>query len=169
MTVSCNCQDYDGSGQIGNLREKSFDQIFSDKKAQFFRNMLFHGKMPISVCKSCVEVTPADRADPDRYLNRYQLPHYGIMVENTVMCNLRCLCCRRSELLAIRRRNRMSLDDVELVAQLILDNNIKSIAYFNLGEPFLSQSIHDEISIIRKYNPTLLVTCSTNGSQGYTF
>jgi uncharacterized Fe-S cluster-containing radical SAM superfamily protein len=163
MTVSCNCQDYDGSGHIGDLQVQSFVQVFSGEKAQSFRKMLLHGKLPVSVCKGCAELSPADSADPDRYLHGYRLPHYGIMVENTVACNLSCLCCRRSELLNIRKRTRMSLGDVELVAKLVLEHGIKTVSYFNLGEPFLSQSILDEIKIIRQYNPHLIITTSTNG------
>ena len=28
LTVSCNCQDYDGSGHLGDLRKNSFEEVF---------------------------------------------------------------------------------------------------------------------------------------------
>jgi uncharacterized Fe-S cluster-containing radical SAM superfamily protein len=163
MTVSCNCEDYDGSGHIGDLQEQSFAQVFSGEKAQSFRKMLLQGQLPVPWCKRCPERSAADSKDTDYYLHKYRLPHYGIMAENTALCNLRCLDCRRSELLNTRKRMRMSLGDVELVAKLVLEHDIRTISYFNLGEPFLSPSILDEIKIIRKYNPDLVIITSTNG------
>ena len=34
MTVSCNCQDFDGSGKLGDLTEKSLKMIMGDKNAR---------------------------------------------------------------------------------------------------------------------------------------
>jgi pyruvate-formate lyase-activating enzyme len=163
MTVSCNCRDYDGSGQIGDLHEQSFDQVFFGEKAQSFRETLLRGGLPVPVCKNCPELVLADSANPDKYLREYRVPHNGIMVENTVLCNLKCLSCRRSELLNTRKRTQMSLADVELVARILSEHHIFSVSYFNLGEPFFSPSILDEIKIIRNYNPKIHITTSTNG------
>lgn len=163
MTVSCNCQDFDASGHLGDLRENSFAQIFSGEKAQSFREKLLCGELPIAACKGCPELSPAVSKDQSRYLHGYRLPHFGIMVENSVLCNLSCLCCWRSKILDIRHRTCMSIEDVERVAKLILEHEIKAISYFNLGEPFLKPSILDEIKILRKYNPNLFIITSTNG------
>lgn len=40
MTVSCSCQDRDGSGFLGDLRANTFDQIFSGAIANRFRRKL---------------------------------------------------------------------------------------------------------------------------------
>jgi len=40
---------------------------------------------------------------------------------------------------------------------------LNSILYFGYGEPFLSPRIHEELSILRDYNPDALITSSTNG------
>src|SRR5262245_40122563 len=37
LTVSCNCQDYDGSGHLGNLEKNSFEEIYYGPVAQEFR------------------------------------------------------------------------------------------------------------------------------------
>jgi hypothetical protein len=37
MTVSCNCQDYDGSGQLGDLRSMTLAQVFAGPVARRFR------------------------------------------------------------------------------------------------------------------------------------
>src|SRR5215207_4996199 len=45
-TVSCNCQDYDGSGHIGDLAKNSFPEVFFGPVAQRFREQLGQGKLP---------------------------------------------------------------------------------------------------------------------------
>jgi len=44
LTVSCNCQDYDGSGHIGNLNKNSFKEVFFGPVARRFREELAKGK-----------------------------------------------------------------------------------------------------------------------------
>jgi len=91
------------------------------------------------------------------------------MVENTVQCNLKCINCQRKAILKTRKKLRMSLQDIEKVAQSIKSSNISVISFFNLGEPFLSDTIYEEISILKKYNPNTAIYVSTNGlhiSQG---
>jgi MoaA/NifB/PqqE/SkfB family radical SAM enzyme len=163
MTVSCNCVDINGAGQIGDLTKQTFYEIFTGPIAQGFRRSLAMGKLPIAVCKECVELQEIDGEEPERYLSDYHLPTEGIMVENTVACNLRCLCCQREQLLQTRKRLRMSLDDLKKIAGIIYDNKIKKISYFNLGEPFLSKTIFKEVSILKNSNPNLQLCTSTNG------
>jgi MoaA/NifB/PqqE/SkfB family radical SAM enzyme len=85
------------------------------------------------------------------------------MVENTVRCNLHCALCDRDTLLATRRSTSMSLEDAEVVAKSVAEYGISRVSYFNLGEPFLSPRIHEEIALLRKYNPGLMIITSTNG------
>ena len=53
LTVSCNCQDYDGSGHIGNLNKNSFKEVFFGPVARHFREELAKGKLPIMTCTRC--------------------------------------------------------------------------------------------------------------------
>src|ERR1700734_2696608 len=53
LTISCNCQDYDGTGHIGDLRKNSFEEIFFGPVAQKFRDDLAKGKIPITTCSRC--------------------------------------------------------------------------------------------------------------------
>src|ERR1035441_1571565 len=48
LTVSCNCQDYDGSGHLGDLNKNSFKDVFMGPVAQRFRDELANGKLPRS-------------------------------------------------------------------------------------------------------------------------
>ena len=46
LTVSCSCQDYDGSGHLGDLNKNSFPEVFFGPVAQRFREELAKGKLP---------------------------------------------------------------------------------------------------------------------------
>jgi hypothetical protein len=53
LTVSCTCQDYDGSGHLGDLNKNSFPEVFFGPVAQRFREQLAKGKLPIMTCARC--------------------------------------------------------------------------------------------------------------------
>lgn len=163
MTVACNCQDYDGSGHIGDLRTNTFEEIFRGGKAQQFRKSLARGEYPVPLCPHCPELRTVSKKDVKRYLANFDLPRKAIMVENTILCNLHCLFCDRTRAQKIRRQNRMSLQDMEQVAQTIRDVGIAEISFHNLGEPFLSDTFPREMDILRTYNPELRIYLSTNG------
>jgi MoaA/NifB/PqqE/SkfB family radical SAM enzyme len=88
----------------------------------------------------------------------------GIMVENTALCNLHCIACNRASIASIRRKTRMSLDDIRKVSSAIRENGIKKLFFFKYGEPFLSPTIYEELRLIREQNPHLLIVISTNGA-----
>lgn len=163
MTVSCNCVDVDGSGHIGDLAVQTLAEIFAGPTASRFRERLARGILPIRRCVTCRELRKVSRAEARRGLADYTTPKRGIMVENTVRCNLRCVNCRRREILATRSKLSLSLADMERVAVEIRDNRIGAISFFNLGEPFLSETIFEELAILRRHNPDTPIYISTNG------
>jgi len=163
MTVSCNCADIDGSGHIGDLSVNTLEEIFRGRTATKFRERLSRGIFPIGRCAVCRELMKTDRAAAKFFLSNYSTPKRGIMVENTVQCNLQCLNCQRKSILKTRKKLRMSLGDMEKVAQSIKSSNIGVISFFNLGEPFLSDTIYEELSILKKHNPDTAIYVSTNG------
>ncbi len=163
MTVSCNCRDYDGTGHIGDLRKQSLKEIFSGSTARRFRETLAAGRFPTRQCTQCWELRSAPRATAAAEVEQFHPPASGIMVENTVRCNLRCIGCAREEVTGTRTQMRMSLEDMEEVARNVQDCGIETVAFHNLGEPFLSPNIHQELSLLRKYSPKLRLVCSTNG------
>jgi MoaA/NifB/PqqE/SkfB family radical SAM enzyme len=164
LTVSCNCQDYDGSGQIGNLKENSLTEIFQGSTAEKFRAGLANRKFPLPTCVHCADLRLVPRQGINTLLSDYHVPHKGIMVENTALCNLRCLMCNREQL-AKTRNGKLSLppQDVDVIARLLKEHAIKSLIYFNLGEPFIPNDIYDQIKTIRAYNPDIRIVTSTNG------
>lgn len=164
MSISCNCQDYDGGGHLGSLVNNTFEEIFFGRIANNFRKKLARGQYPIPLCKNCMELRSATKIEASNLLKKARLPYRGIMVENTVLCNYNCLNCDRQSLMKIRAKLTMSIEDTKLVASILAKNKINSLCYFNLGEPFLDSFIYEKLSIIREYNPKIIIVISTNGS-----
>ena len=168
QTVSCNCQDYDGSGHIGDLNRSTFREVFFSPKANSFREQLAKGKLPIMSCtrcgdlarvpKSTVKTTPQVFAGPTP-----QLPRRGMLLENTVRCNIDCIGCDRESAARIRTNLQMDLPTISRMADLVSELKLEQLFYLNLGEPFLSPNIGKELPILREKNPNCRIVISTNG------
>ncbi|MBI3185478.1 MAG: radical SAM protein [Myxococcales bacterium] len=163
LTVSCNCQDYDGRGRLGSLREQTLEEVFSGPTAREFRQTLASGRLPLDVCARCPDLRVVARSDAERAVNHYSLPSKGLMLETSVDCNLNCISCARSTVVGLRGQRRMSLEDLERVSRFLGQLQVEQISFFNLGEPFLTSRVLEELRLIRAYNPTAFVDCSTNG------
>jgi uncharacterized Fe-S cluster-containing radical SAM superfamily protein len=163
MTVSCNCVDIDGSGHIGDMSVNTLEEIFDGKRASKFRKALSRGILPIGRCLQCPERCKTTRKEAKVFLSDYTTPKLGIMVENTVQCNLTCVNCRRSAILKTRKKYRLSLSDIDKISKNIKNCSINCIHFFNLGEPFLSDTIREEITILKQHNPEATLLVSTNG------
>lgn len=163
MTVSCSCQDVDGQGEIGDLRHQSFEEIFAGETAMRFRRTLAAGDLPLSICGRCQDLAVADPTEALSRITSYRMPRV-LMVENTSLCNLRCVSCGRERLANARGTTSLSLDDVGRIARLVKEHGIEVIVYHKLGEPFLSRRIGEELALIRSINPTVRIHLSTNGT-----
>lgn len=163
LTVSCNCQDYEGIGRIGDLHKNSFEEIFSGPVAQKFRDELAKGKMPIRTCARCGELKrlAARNAKPPEV----RLPHRGMLLENTVRCNVDCTGCARENAAGLRvnKQLQMPMTEMEKMADLVQRLRLKQLFYLNLGEPFLSPTIGQELPLLRQKNPDCRIVTSTNG------
>lgn len=203
LTVSCSCQDYDGSGHLGDLKKSSFEEVYFGPTARKFREELAKGRLPISTCTRCGDlarvpksqvksmVLPAskmrdawhstlrnqsglllappdspliDRATPQTFAGpEPTLPHRGMLLENTVRCNIDCLGCDRQSAARIRSSLQMDLARLSKMADLVSDLGLEQLFYLNLGEPFLSPNIGQEMPLLRAKNPTCRIVISTNG------
>src|SRR5215213_5805992 len=63
LTVSCNCQDYNGSGHIGDLNKNSFEDVFFGPVAARFREQLAKGTLPIMSCTRCGDLTRIPKSE----------------------------------------------------------------------------------------------------------
>jgi hypothetical protein len=202
LTVSCSCQDYDGSGHLGDLNKNSFQEVFFGPVAQRFREELAKGKLPIMTCTRCGDLqrvpksqsravtglpggaakpastttpgapsgtkTPlaAGEANLDRQIfagPKPRLPYRGMLLENTVRCNIDCIGCDRQSAARIRTTNQMDLAKLSRMADLVHELGLESLFYLNLGEPFLSPNIGQELPLLRQKNPDCRIVISTNG------
>jgi len=198
LTVSCSCQDYDGSGHLGDLNRTSFEEIYFGPVARRFREQLAKGKLPIDTCTRCGDLArvsrktvkkqvlavqtppgePAARkndsgllfarqrieAQPETFAGPVpRLPYRGMLLENTVRCNIDCIGCDRQSAARIRTSLQMDLDRLRRMADLVSDLQLEQLFYLNLGEPFLSPNIGQELPILRQKNPNCRIVISTNG------
>src|ERR1700722_5382707 len=107
LTVSCSCQDYDGSGHLGDLRKNSFEEVFFGPVSQKFQTELVKGKIPIDTCVRCGDfrrLAKGQKSPPPAHL-----PHRGILLENTVICNVDCIGCARESASNLRAGKTMPL------------------------------------------------------------
>jgi hypothetical protein len=196
LTVSCSCQDYDGSGHLGDLNKQSFLEVFFGPIAQRFREQLAKGKLPIMTCTRCGDLAqvpksqsravtglPADgvkqetapgiqppssaaERDLDRQIwagPKPRLPYRGMLLENTVRCNIDCIGCDRQSAARIRTTLQMDLQKLSRMADLVHDLGLQQLFYLNLGEPFLSPNIGPEVALLRQNTPDCRIVISTNG------
>ena len=159
LTVSCNCQDVDGLGHIGDLRRNSFEEIFFGPAAQHLRDELARGRVPIPTCARCA----MRRLPPDGLPPAPKLPRGGMLLENTVTCNVDCIGCAREGAAATRTSKQMSLAELTQMSDLVARLGLKNLFYLNLGEPFLSPNVCQELPILRAKNPDCRIVVSTNG------
>jgi pyruvate-formate lyase-activating enzyme len=164
LSVSCNCQDDYGEGILGDFSTDSLTDILSGPVAQSIRRKLAEGILPLRTCSRCFDLRTIDKAHASDRVSPERVAPEGIMVENTAVCNLRCIACNRASIASIRRKPRMTLDDIRNVSSTIRENGIKKLHFFKYGEPFLSPAIYDELRIIREENPGLTIIISTNGA-----
>lgn len=163
MSVSCNCQDFDGAGKLGDFSKNSLEEILNNDKSRNFRKELALGKLPIPNCSRCTELEIVPQYKLEIENDKRPIPNKNLMVENTICCACSCLACARPMVMKQRNKLALTLEDIEKISLEIKKNNIQSISYFNLGDPFISKNILEELKIIRKYNPDIIISSSTNG------
>jgi len=161
LTLSCNCQDYDGTGHLGDLRKNSFEEVFFGPVSQKFQAELVRGRIPIDTCVRCGDLkrlAKGHKAPPKAHL-----PYRGILLENTVICNVDCIGCARENASNLRTGKTMPLAELSQMADLTARLGMEQIFYLNLGEPFLSPNVCKELPLLREKNPKARIVVSTNG------
>jgi hypothetical protein len=159
-TVTCNCQDYNGSGFLGDLDKNSFKEIFYGPIAEKFREQLANGKLPIKTCVRCGDLKRVSKAQAAA--TKPHLPYRGMLLENTVRCNIDCIGCDRQQAAGLRRTKQMELGKLSQMADLVHDLGMQQLFYLNLGEPFLSPNIGPELKLLREKNPNCRILISSN-------
>ena len=159
-TLTCNCHDYDGSGNLGDLNQQSFKEVFFGPKAQKLRDTLAQGKLPIRTCAHCGDLKRIKKSKLPEIKPR--LPYRGMLLENTVRCNIDCVGCDRIQAMGLRKTKQMDLDKLAKMADLVKELGLQQLFYLNLGEPFLSPNIGKELPLLREKNPDCRIVISSN-------
>jgi len=117
--------------------------------AQKFRDELANGKIPIPTCVRCGSFR---RLKKNEAPPKPRLPYRGILLENTVRCNVDCIGCARENASSLRvnKQLQMPLAELSLMADLAARLKMERIFYLNLGEPFLSPAICQELPMLRE-------------------
>jgi Radical SAM superfamily/Iron-sulfur cluster-binding domain len=160
LTVSCSCQDYEGDGHLGDLKKDSFEEVFFGPVSQRFQETLAKGKLPIATCTRCHDLKFLEKGQTPP---KPRLPYRGMLLENTVICNVDCIGCAREGAANIRTKKTMPLAELTQMADLAAGLGMQKIYYLNLGEPFLSPTVCQELPILRAKNPKAHILVSTNG------
>jgi MoaA/NifB/PqqE/SkfB family radical SAM enzyme len=107
-------------------------------------------------------LTAAD-SGPDTFAGPVpRLPYRGMLLENTVRCNIDCIGCDRQSAALIRTTKQMDLDKLSRMADLVHELGLEQLYYLNLGEPFLSPNIGKEMPLLRQKNPDCRIVISSN-------
>jgi len=116
--------------------------------------------LPIKACVRCGDLKRVPKSQP---LNsKPPLPYRGMLLENTVRCNIDCIGCDRQQAAGLRRTKQMELGTLSKMADLVHDLKMQQLFYLNLGEPFLSPNIGPELKLLREKNPDCRIVISSN-------
>jgi len=86
-------------GAHRDLNKASFKDVFFGPVAQRFRDQLAQGKLPIMTCTRCGDLQRVPKSQP---IPKPRLPYKGMLLENTVRCNIDCIGCDRQSAARIR-------------------------------------------------------------------
>jgi len=161
LSVSCNCEDIYGEGRLGSLDGQTFREVFGGANATRLRSELAEGKLPLTKCVTCQELRTTSAVDAKRRVTDYELPRRGLMLENNAGCNLSCVGCGRA--LRPLRSLKMRIEDLKRIAGELGDMGVRQIAFFSLGEPFMSRNVLAEMQALREAAPACRIFTSTNG------
>lgn len=131
--------------------------------AQRFRNQLAKGVLPLARCPGCCDLRRVSREQAEHQRTHFEMPRKGIMIENTIRCNLRCIGCCQNVTARERGKKSLTLEDLKMLSRMVREHRIERVSYFKLGEPFLSPTLGEELAILRADNPQLTISIASNG------
>jgi MoaA/NifB/PqqE/SkfB family radical SAM enzyme len=159
QTVSCNCQDRDGAGRLGDLKKESFHKIWYGAKASKFRSLLAGGRLPIHWCAKCGDRREVKRGTRSEVV----LPHVGLMVENAAACNFSCTSCDRQIVREVQGGAMLQPGKMGAVVETVKTLQPEHLMWFKNGEPFLPRNVEQQVEEVLSVSPHSKIRCSTNG------
>ncbi len=158
--VSCGLDDPHANRSYGKVRSQSVAEIFNNPEIAQLQQKLSQGYR-CSDCSLYELIENPDEMPPARPA----LPT-TLIVEPTVLCNLRCpnTACIPNNAAGIRTRDKDSLD-VEVFGSLLrqVQSGLKYVYFFNYGDPFVHRQAEHMLTMLRQACPSVEVVTSTNG------
>ena len=163
-TVTCDCRDITGEGQIGNIIDEPLETLYRNEKASRFRQALYSGKLPMLRCAQCTllrEISP-------RRLPELRIPNTGRVIQNlsletTVLCNYDCRGCMREIIYAHRAGRILSGEQFRQVLQRFATYDVKRLWFYNQGEPTMAKDFPEQLRLARDLFPQSKIYFSSNG------
>ncbi|MGO8926078.1 MAG: radical SAM protein [Limisphaerales bacterium] len=165
-TITCDCGDVTGEGQLGNLLTEPLEVIYQGAKASAFRQKLREGKLPMIRCIMCPALKetlpgqqPAGSPAPG-----VKPRICSLSIETTVLCNYNCLGCMRDIIYSHRQKQDLTREELKTVLQRFDGYEISRLFLYNRGEPTLAKDFATELRTIKECFPGTPIYFSTNGS-----
>jgi MoaA/NifB/PqqE/SkfB family radical SAM enzyme len=158
--VSCGLDDPDGRRSFGNLTRQTVTEVFANPEYRRLQERLWAGQR----CRDCGHFEPVD--EPAAALPPRAVRPTRLVVEPTVVCNIRCPNppCLANNDPGTRTRDAAMLDPGVLervVDELAPDLHV--VNFYNYGEPFLHRDAPEMLARLRARCPGAQIVTSTNG------
>jgi hypothetical protein len=159
--VTCGLDDPHGQRSFGNAYTDSVATIFANPEYATLQARLRGGHR----CADCGHFRPISELADVRGRPRARLP-VRLVVEPTVLCNIRCLnpVCGPNNEAGFATRDSNLLDD-EAFRRVVdeLHDRLSVVCFYNYGEPFVHPRAEDMLLYLRRQCPTAHIVTSTNG------
>jgi len=166
-SLTCNCRDITGNGQLGNiLTKKSLIKIMNGEKINIFRDKLNKGILPIKRCALCksLKIIKNDKEKlKHAYKHRKIISIKELTIENTINCSYNCLGCMKNVIEKKRLKRYLTLDDLMVIINIFKKYKINKIWLYNLGEPSQYKYFKEELKLVRFSFLKSYIFLSTNG------
>ena len=160
-SVSCGCVDIFEGRALGNIHEKTLEEIFRSEPYKELRRRMISGDLPPQCRKCPLRVRPrtGNESTEGGSIEWIQL-------DPIFNCNLQCPDCAltamRENNFFIRPRTALSLDSFKKIIDQAAPT-LKHIRFHMLGEPFMNKKSGEMLTYARTKIPEVFISIETNG------
>jgi hypothetical protein len=159
-TVVCGCADPFNERPIGSVGKSGILDLWNGPVMTEAREAIARG-VPGQICRGCGlgEDLPAPAPLPPVLRGPRRL-----LVEPTIVCNLRCPIesCEVNNAAPPRSRRFLDLDELRRVVD-DAGPTLERVQFYNYGEPFIHRGTLEMIRYIKRHHPHVWIDSSTNG------
>ncbi len=161
-TAVCACIDAARTNPLGNIHERTFDEIWNGPEYQQLRGLIANDQIDaVPICLKCpnrIAEAPKDRAKVEGF------PYpTSLYLESVAACNLKCPGCDRDAIEG--NRDGKLVMDMDAYKKIVdpLSPDLTYMEYHLGGENFMHKQWPEMIRYAKDKNPNVFVLTSTNG------